>query len=141
MLFHNPPVNVVAVVKALTVGHVLHVLQLVIKYVGHLDLREAEVGPVLDPAIVIESVHDSVDKVTDLLVRRRLPFFPASLVSTCETHQDLLGCCHPPLNLGEHVRIRDDLKTSENNLAVDWDKLWPWTLTKLRSRMYSGYKL
>ena len=69
MMFHSPPVNVVTVIKALSVGHVLHVLQLVIEHVGHLDLGEAEVGPVLDPAIVIESVHDGVNKITDLLVR------------------------------------------------------------------------
>ena len=76
----------VAVVKGLTVGHVLHLLQIIVEHVGHLDLGEAEVGPVLDPSIVIESVHDGVDKVTDLLVRRRLPLLPAPLVSASEAH-------------------------------------------------------
>ena len=56
----------VAVIKILSVGQIFHVLQPIIKDIGHLDLGEAEVGPVLDPAIVIESVEDCVDKVTDL---------------------------------------------------------------------------
>ena len=109
----------VAVVKGLTVGHVLQVLQVIVEHAGHLDLGEAEVGPVFDPSIVIESVHDSVDKVTDLLVRRGLSLLPAPLVSASEAHKDLLGGYHPPFNLGEHVRIRDDLKTSKTRHAVD----------------------
>ena len=56
----------VAVIKTLSVGQILHVLEPIVEDVGHLDLGEAEVGPVLDPAIVIESVEDCVDKVTDL---------------------------------------------------------------------------
>ena len=64
--FLQVPINVVAVIKTLTVGHILHVLKLVIENVGYLDLGEAEVGPILDPAIVIESVEDRVDEVTHL---------------------------------------------------------------------------
>ena len=56
----------VAVIKTLSVGQILHVLEPIVEDVGHLNLGEAEVGPVLDPAIVIESVEDCVDKVTDL---------------------------------------------------------------------------
>ena len=62
----------VAVIKTLTVGHILHVLKLVIENVGYLDLGEAEVGPILDPAIVIESVEDRVDKVTHLKLQQLL---------------------------------------------------------------------
>ena len=72
VLFLEIPVNVVAVIKTLTVGHILHVLKLIIENVGYLDLGEAEVGPILDPAIVIESVEDRVDKVTHLKLQQLL---------------------------------------------------------------------
>ena len=66
MFFPEIPVNVVAVIKTLSVGQILHVLEPFVEYVSHLDLGEAEVGPILDPSIVIESIEDRVDKVTDL---------------------------------------------------------------------------
>ena len=73
----------VAVIETLSVCQILHILESIIEDVGHLviiiiivivividvchlDLGEAEVRPVLDSAIIIESVEDRVHKVTNL---------------------------------------------------------------------------
>ena len=89
------PVNVVAVIKTLTVGQILHVLEPIIEDIGHLDLGEAEVRPVLDPAIIIESVEDRVHKVTHLksqhLIINRRGWCPRTGKRAVVNRVDILG--------------------------------------------------